>query len=970
MSLPLTPSNKTTPSTPTLGAPTGATETQGAEAKWVQNSTSDPLPAAQFLHGNRRPAGPIPQGAVELSPATFVPLNPKDPRIVDALAVVSKTPDPNSQTVRHYSVQLKDGRGQDVGSPMPFSIEFRPQQDVLDLLPYFEKNGQLWVVANTRLRPAVTARQSRIAEPDQQNFGGVLEGVAAGYVRLEDGETGLDRTAHRILTQKLGLKVNGPLEFLGGSYFPSVGASVEQCYPRAIKVAPPPRDARVTFGQGLEGMSGAEVLEAPEVIRRYQSGELHDLRLVELVLRLLEQRGQAVPLHGLARKLTAKTRDKDLGDLGARLTSAEALKALLSGAGDAAAIDHLVYKAAPTPAKPFLLAESLVVQNRGKDGQALDEYDCQIVTRRTVDSVDIGCYFWKDGEVYLAVKRGVRPALAVRDEVPHPIQSSHNPVHLEGVAGSLEGEKDLAGIAALAKREVIEELQIPPIGEPIYLGSGFPSPGTNPERAYQFLVEVDPSQSAFLPQTADETVSVHYVKLADVLALADQGLIRDPRLLLQARLLAGALGQRRDDAALTPQARALRHDLLSVLNSGLELQRWLSDQVRDTDNRLSRIPDYRKLKNFAINELGAVAIHPEHPSEKGFFSSLLPVFAVPTPDDPTKLPFYLAHDFWHYTLSEYLPFELAPDGELRWRPIEDYLQANCAAECNAVWYSDVVLPRRYGHQATEETFGGISVGRAFELVGCDEQQARQAIESIELLGVIPERILRHPEFEGLRGIFVDRLLKYHVMDALQTRVLYRTWQENPELAKVAARFGEHHADLTAYQRQFTENLERILNYAEGANPLKAQLTKVMSFDLRTTALRLAYVKQLVSAHQGDGHQGVLDQLDRAIDGLHRAWQTLRPLAAGVRDAEPSPENLRALEVLRSIQAGPLAQAEALYGDVAKSAVWLAPEQRQKLEGRLLPHFESLTLDPQQVREGLAKALEANFGPSPREGPSA
>ncbi|MCC7382216.1 MAG: hypothetical protein IT384_10320 [Deltaproteobacteria bacterium] len=471
----------------------------------------------------------------------FEPLDRNDPRFVKSLRVRPVEGPTQEARVRSFAVTFLDAhkRPLDVDSPGVFDMHFTIQQDVIDLLPYYEKDGNLFVIANENLRPAVAART--LDAPtyfDRKPIDGWVTGIPAAYMRPED-DGSVQSVVGRILKDKVGAEAAGPKEPLGASYYPSAGSLAERVDPYAIRVAPPEVEARVRYGAGFEGALISRAIEVRDVVRGYLAGEIQDVRLVELALRLARRKGLAIDVD---LPLAEETKGRNLDAIADRIVSAADLKAIIHGAKPLApgAITGIELQELTGRPPKFLEPVRLEIENVSPTGEVLHRYGGDLVRRKGRDAVDALTYFWKDGSLYLAVKLGVRPPIKARDLIEHPLPSRDRPLNLEGVAGSGEGTDTKEAHVDLARREIEEELHLSVTQPPVLASAAYVSPGTSPERAYQFLAEIDPTQPAAGHQTGDEVVGSWFVELNQLLDMVDDGTLRDPRLALGAHLLAAA----------------------------------------------------------------------------------------------------------------------------------------------------------------------------------------------------------------------------------------------------------------------------------------------------------------------------------------------------------------------------------------------------------------------------------------------
>lgn len=521
----------------------GTVVSTGLETLTTEKQSDAPIDPLGSPH-TRTPLPPVvavSHGAQVSDAPKFEPLDRGDPRFVKSLRVRPVEGPTRDAQVKSFAVTFLDADKKPlaIDSPGVFDMHFTITQDVIDLLPYYEKDGRLFIIANESLRPAVAART--LDEPtyfDQKPIDGWVTGVPAAYMRPGDGGS-VQSVVGQILKDKVGVEAVGTKEALGASYYPSAGSLAERAYPYAIAVEPPEVEQRVRYGTDFEGALVSRAIEVGDVVRGYLAGEIQDVRLVELALRLARKRGVAIEID---LPLPEETKGRNLDAVADRIVSAADLKAIIHGAiplGPRAIAGIELEEIAGRPPK-FLQPIRLEIENVSPAGEVLHRYRGDLVRRKGRDAVDAVTYFWKDGSLYLAVKLGVRPPIKARDQVDHPLPSRDLPLNLEGVAGSGEGTDTKEAHVDLARHEIEEELHLSVTKPPVLASAAYVSPGTSPERAYQFLAEIDPTKPAEGHQTGDEVVGSWFVELNQLLGMVDDGTLRDPRLALGAHLLAAA----------------------------------------------------------------------------------------------------------------------------------------------------------------------------------------------------------------------------------------------------------------------------------------------------------------------------------------------------------------------------------------------------------------------------------------------
>ncbi|AFE03630.1 hypothetical protein COCOR_00670 [Corallococcus coralloides DSM 2259] len=393
---------------------------------------------------------------------------------------------------------------------------------------------------------------------------------------------------------------------------------------------------------------------------------------------------------------------------------------------------------------------------------------------------------------------------------------------------------------------------------------------------------------------------------------------------------------------------------------GSELHAWLSRCAPGSHQRLHECAPYRHLLHYAQNELGVVCIEFSHSDEKNFFERAVPVFAIPAHKPGAHFPFNLLHDLRHYAAGDFVPYCFAEDGSLLPLSKEEYTAITCLDESDATWFSDVFIPNRLGHGFVEEMLGCICGAHAFEELGItDEAQVRQAMRSIEFEGIVPAGILRHERFRGeVRELLVNRYLRYHVLDRRQGRARYEAWMRQPATALTWLRFCNVFNDPKAYEANQQASLERILEYREAFNPLRALIARTLNFHLRVTALSLAFAREVLlqdgAALLGGEELGALvAKLARDVDALHDRFIQLKAMSQRVQGCEPTAENLQGLRMAREFQrdaAGLREDLRRLHADARM------PARLQAMHARVLSFYDAEHVDMSGVEEDIEACL--------------
>lgn len=176
--------------------------------------------------------------------------------------------------------------------------------------------------------------------------------------------------------------------------------------------------------------------------------------------------------------------------------------------------------------------------------------------------------------------------------------------------------------------------------------------------------------------------------------------------------------------------------------------------------------------------------------------------------------------------------------------------------------------------------------------------AREALVQIERDGIIPDSIKNNPKFPEFKELFVGRMLRFHVLDAYQAGFEYAWWKSHEHVAEVMLRFGITHNDPDRFVAGFDESIEMFDVYKEGFNPLRAELVRMINIDIRTLALKIAYVMDY-----SQGNPDIQSWANRHLDELESSQTLLRGAMARVRDTNTSVTNLQAYQLIAPIRAG-------------------------------------------------------------------
>jgi hypothetical protein len=399
--------------------------------------------------------------------------------------------------IRHFGISFYSSAGAMLGEhTFSFECGAHPSTDIA----FFRmQNGVLQIAVQEVFKPALALRAQLPVLTEGERFG-----------------------PHRCLPSEHGWAANT----LGGPYLPTAGSSTETCM-----LSPVEHDGSA---ESLD--SGLKFVPVQEILSDYLGGTPSDTRLLLAALRLSARYG--IPLS-IDLPIEARTRFESQVDCAVPKRDAAFLRENLSAPPlDPAAAYTVLCRERPPQRQGFLRHLGLEIHD---DDSGIGPRVGEAVIRRGIDSVDVGAYTWFDGDLCLVLKRGLRPALTARALSDGGTPAPTSALAYEGIAESLEGEMSIPEIAARAAQGVREEAGIEPIGTPIYLGSSFPSPHLHTEKVFNVLIEVDPRYAVEAEHTVDERVDAACVPVRDIIRLCDEGVICDPRLEINARLLAHCL---------------------------------------------------------------------------------------------------------------------------------------------------------------------------------------------------------------------------------------------------------------------------------------------------------------------------------------------------------------------------------------------------------------------------------------------
>jgi hypothetical protein len=182
----------------------------------------------------------------------------------------------------------------------------------------------------------------------------------------------------------------------------------------------------------------------------------------------------------------------------------------------------IVFEQIETPLNSFIRVGTVEDHNGRTKNYAI---------RHGIDSQDSICFCWHGGQIFMAIRLGIRAALS-------GIHGRDGILTIEGVSGSLE-EHDLLDehIMHRACEETREELGIEPAGAMFRLGSFFTAAEITAERSTSVLVEINPDHTCSASHAPDEIQDTRFIELDELLHACEAGIVSNERLEVSARLL-------------------------------------------------------------------------------------------------------------------------------------------------------------------------------------------------------------------------------------------------------------------------------------------------------------------------------------------------------------------------------------------------------------------------------------------------
>jgi ADP-ribose pyrophosphatase len=220
-------------------------------------------------------------------------------RLIEEEAILPSGPEPFVWVMRQhwelrYAEDYAEGtQGEANQVPFHYEAAMRRRLDAVVVVPHFQRDGLVWVVLRSSLRPAVASRPMAQRPWQEAESLGHLWELPAGLVEADElSLDGLVRAACRELFEETGLLVNhDQMQTLGPSGFPAPGLVGERHHFFHCVVSWPPPAEPTADGSALE--HGAKLVAVPfaQALLAAEAGELEDTKSELALRRLLSHLG-------------------------------------------------------------------------------------------------------------------------------------------------------------------------------------------------------------------------------------------------------------------------------------------------------------------------------------------------------------------------------------------------------------------------------------------------------------------------------------------------------------------------------------------------------------------------------------------------------------------------------------------------------------------------------------------------------
>ena len=450
------------------------------------------------------------------------------------------------------------------------------------------------------------------------------------------------------------------------------------------------------------------------------------------------------------------------------------------------------------------------------------------------------------------------------------------------------------------KEKCLEYSGMKVIGEPVSIGS-FPlsedyAPDFNTEC---FLVEVD--ASTFSSAAPLEGLYQTFVPLNEMKRALRNGIVRNIPLAVMTDVL-GAAGEYQFDTIqpfrLESDAEAYRQMMLR----GSHFRDLLQESFAQQFKNLNRSSTFKRILEEVFNHGFGLK-----DSGEQFYSCLIE-FGMLAELPQLERFILLLHDWYHGIQGDLIPWDFSSNPP-KMIPKADYIKGVLINEGQAVYFSDVFLAQRYGHDNWKSEGTELSLGEALLNCGVKEGNLRAATVALVRDPEISLNIKNHPAFEESKGP-IEYYHSYHTRDTKNASQAYEYWQLHPEVARSVLMFNNRCRsklkDHTSTVRVTIANIRA--ETSRGLNPLRHELYELKDVTLFKLALRASVVadetehlslreNMLTLRSNLEEIQKELSDLDQNVHGFHPSegnigvFNRMRMLSEEVQEKEQHMKSL-------------------------------------------------------------------------------
>jgi hypothetical protein len=425
------------------------------------------------------------------------------------------------------------------------------------------------------------------------------------------------------------------------------------------------------------------------------------------------------------------------------------------------------------------------------------------------------------------------------------------------------------------------------IGEPTSIGSF----AINEDYAADFisdcfLIEVD--VSTFKPQAPYEGLYQTFIPLNEMKKALRNGTIRNIPLAVATDVIGAASKYQFDDIKpfrLESDAQAFRQMMLR----GSHYRDFLEENFSLQFQRLNKSSTFRRILEEVFNHGFGLKDNGDQ------FYSCLVEYGMRDELPQLERFILLLHDWYHGIQGDLIPWEFSNDSQ-KMISLDDYLKGVLTNEGLAVFFSDVFLARRYGHENWKNDGSSLSLGEALYQCGVTKANHQRAV-TIALVrdGIIPESIKSHPSFDSSKSP-IEYYRSYHDRDTNIGIQAYEYWKDHPEVARTVLMFNERcRSKLSEHNATIKSAVAGIrAERSRGLNPLRHELFELKDVTIFKLALRLSYIADITK------DVTFRENLLAVRDNLYTIRKELNDLDKNIHGFHPSEGNINAFNRIRML----------------------------------------------------------------------